>query len=250
MEVELLEEIGLTKGEIRTYFALLELGETTVTPLSKKANVTTGKVYPILDKLMKKGLASFILKNNVRYFSAASPSRIKDYVEAKISLLRKRENQLDKIIPEIEKKIKSAQEDVKAEIFIGWKGMETAYADMIDSLNKGDYDFVLGANKGINEIRTKRFYGRILNKTYDKGIKIKVIYQEDSRKYFQSSLGETKHVNARFLSYTSPSEINIYNDTVMIVVHSQSPIVIKIRSKEVRDSFLNYYNILWKQAKK
>lgn len=250
MDTSFLEEIGLTKGEIKTYLALLDLGTSTVTPLSKKADITTGKIYAVLDKLINKGLATFISKNNVKYFSPTSPYKIKDYLRNKINKLEKQENQLKDVLPELEEKIKSLKEETKTEVFVGWAGMEVAYQDMINTLKKGEYDYVLGASKGINEMKTKRFYGRLLNKSYEKGIKIKAIYQENSREYFKTSLGKKSHVEAKFLDNTSPSEINIYKDTVMIVIHSEVPMVIRIRSKDVTISFLEYFKTIWKQARK
>ena len=83
MNTELLEEIGLTKSEIKVYLALLEIGSSSKGPLVKKANITSSKIYEVTDKLIEKGLVSYIIKNNVKYFSAAPPSRIKDYIEEK-----------------------------------------------------------------------------------------------------------------------------------------------------------------------
>ena len=71
MKTEILEEIGFSKGEVKVYFSLLELGETTIGPLSKKADVTAAKVYPILEKLAKKGLSTHVIKSGTKYFQAA-----------------------------------------------------------------------------------------------------------------------------------------------------------------------------------
>ncbi|MDP1694039.1 MAG: helix-turn-helix domain-containing protein, partial [Candidatus Woesearchaeota archaeon] len=76
MDNRLFEDIGFSKGEVKVYFALLDLGETTIGPLSKKSEITAAKVYPILEKLIKKGLVSFIIKSDTKYFSPANPKRI------------------------------------------------------------------------------------------------------------------------------------------------------------------------------
>jgi len=56
MKLETLETIGLTKGEIKVYEALLELGESTKTPIANTSGISPGKVYDVLERLMKKGL--------------------------------------------------------------------------------------------------------------------------------------------------------------------------------------------------
>ena len=43
-DTAVLRELGFTDGEIKVYFALFELGETTVGPISKKSRVTHAKV--------------------------------------------------------------------------------------------------------------------------------------------------------------------------------------------------------------
>ena len=58
----LLEELGLTKGEIKVYLTLLKLGETTTGKIVEEAGISSGKIYEILEKLIRKGLASFIIK--------------------------------------------------------------------------------------------------------------------------------------------------------------------------------------------
>lgn len=83
MDTKLLEELGLSKGEIKVYLTLLKLGETTTGKIIEEAQISGGKIYLILDKLIKKGLASFSIKEKTKYFSAASPNRILDYLHEK-----------------------------------------------------------------------------------------------------------------------------------------------------------------------
>src|SRR3989344_2186615 len=82
-ETKELENIGLTKGEAKVYLALIELGSTTVGPLVKKANVAYSNIYEILNRLVDKGLVSYIVKSKTKYFQAASPKSFSDYFNKK-----------------------------------------------------------------------------------------------------------------------------------------------------------------------
>ena len=73
MDTEPLKKLGLTDGEIKVYLALIRLGETTSGPLVDEAGVSVSKVYSILERLAKKGLASHIVKGNITYWQPASP---------------------------------------------------------------------------------------------------------------------------------------------------------------------------------
>ena len=61
-----LEKIGLTAGESEVYELLIETGQTKAGILIKKAKLASSKVYDVLQKLVNKGLASFVVINNFR----------------------------------------------------------------------------------------------------------------------------------------------------------------------------------------
>ncbi len=99
MNTKLLEDIGLTKGEIKVYLTLLKLGETTTGRIIDEAQISSGKIYEILDKLLKKGLVSFIIKEKTKYFQASNPNRILDFLHEKEKLIKIKETELIKEIP-------------------------------------------------------------------------------------------------------------------------------------------------------
>ena len=76
-----LEEIGLTKSEIKVYLALLELGSSQTGKIVQKSKAASSKIYEILEKLIQKGLVSYIIKSGIKHFEAAPPERIMDYLE-------------------------------------------------------------------------------------------------------------------------------------------------------------------------
>ena len=54
----------------------------------------------------------------------------------------------------------------------------------------------------------------------------------------------------KYLEQTTPAEINIAKDKVVIIVLSQEPLAILIKNDEIARSFKEYFNIMWKIAKK
>jgi len=76
---EKLEKIGLTKGESEVYVLLVETGNSTAGDIIKKSTLASSKVYDILQRLVNKGLASFSIKNGVKYYDATSPERLIDF---------------------------------------------------------------------------------------------------------------------------------------------------------------------------
>lgn len=250
MNTKLFEKIGLTGSEIKVYLALLELGSSKKGPLVKQAGINPSKIYDIMNKLIEKGLASSIIKNKVTYFKAAPPTRIKEYLEEKKQEINSYGKEFDEILPQLELKQKLKEEKADAEIFYGWKGLETAYRDMINTLRKGETDYVFGASQGYEPEKTSRFYSKFQTIAKEKGIKIKAIFNENAREYYQKLKAPKDHVEAKYLKTTTPSEINIYNGKVIIVSLIEKPLVIMIKSEEIAHSFKQWFNIMWQVAER
>jgi sugar-specific transcriptional regulator TrmB len=252
INLSLLRNIGLTESESKVYIALLEIGDfCTKGPILKRAKIAPSKVYHVLDKLMDKGLVSTITKNNTKHFAAASPSRIRDYIDTKKRELEEEEKTAKKLLPQLDKMFKAAKEQATAEIFMGWQGMETVYSNFLHETRKGETIRVLGASSGADPEKTTRFFGKHGKRYYDKGIKIKIIYNEEARGYDKEIKRAYDYtLNRRFLFKTPPVEILMTKDKVAILMLKIEPIVILIHDKETAKSFQVYFEELWKIAKR
>src|SRR3989344_7982952 len=114
MNTRILQDIGLTEGESKVYMALLELGTTTTGPIVKKSGISASKVYEILNRLAEKGLVSHIIKASTKYFRAADPERIIEYIEEKEKDIASKKEEMKKIVPQLKAKLE-AEEKREAE---------------------------------------------------------------------------------------------------------------------------------------
>ena len=123
---EFLKEIGLTKSEIKVYVALLKIGAfSSKGKIVEESKIASSKIYEVLNKLIEKGLVSTIIKNNIKHFAACSPNRIKDFLARKKEKIIEEEENINKILPFLLESYKSLKQQTKAELFIGWNGLET-----------------------------------------------------------------------------------------------------------------------------
>ena len=107
MNPKLLEDIGLTEGETKVYLSLLRMGESKTGPISKEAEVSSSKVYKILDRLISKGLIVYVIKGKVKFFSAVEPRRILDYMKKREKEFKKKMDAVADIIPKLESEMNS-----------------------------------------------------------------------------------------------------------------------------------------------
>ncbi|MBM3234145.1 TrmB family transcriptional regulator [Candidatus Pacearchaeota archaeon] len=246
--IEALRKIGLTEGEIKVYLALLELGSSTTWDITKKSKISGSKVYEVLERLMKKGLASFIIKNNIKYFEAASPERILDYLNEKNKEIESEKNEIKKIIPDLILRQKSAKQ-AEAKIFLGFEGAKTAYEDAIQNCKKGDE--ILGWGLTEQPESWEIYFNKREKYRDGKGIIHKSIINEKYKSLYNVR-SKFKNTKIRFFpkEMEMPATVEIWKNKVALFVITQNPITILIEGKEVADSFRKYFYILWNNAKR
>lgn len=241
---EELLDIGLTRGESGVYLALLELGSSTVGPIVKKSGVAYSNVYEILERLINKGLVSFIIKNNTKYFQPASPESLLAYVEKRGKEIDRQKEVLRDLIPkfEIMQKIKPEQE---AEIFVGMKGLRTAYMKLL-SEHKGEWLFFYIHNEGYAK-ESDMFFRNISKLFKTPGIVTKGICNTE---YKKSKFAKTAtFMKIKYVDFPIPGIIDIFHDKILIVSWSKNPVAFLIKSQQIADSMRDYFNLVWKIAK-
>ncbi|MBR9705145.1 TrmB family transcriptional regulator, partial [Candidatus Pacearchaeota archaeon] len=124
MDLSILRKIGLSDGEIKVYNALLEIGVSSMNNIHEKVGIDRRNIYDILNKLIERGLVSYIDKNNKRVFKITNPEKILSYIEEKKSNLNEIRKSVSKVIPQIQEVYLSKKNDIFAEIFKGPEGMK------------------------------------------------------------------------------------------------------------------------------
>ena len=83
-------------------------------------------------------------------------------------------------------------------------------------------------------------------------IKTKMLYNLKQRDIIQDLYSSKKYplTKTRYRDHTSPVAINIYKDRTVIIIFGKKISSIYIKSQDVANSFLEYFNLLWKTAKK
>ena len=237
-------KIGLTEGEAKVYLALSELGSSTVGPIVKKSKVAYSNIYDILNRLIEKGIVSFIVKNKTKHFQAASPSNLIQYLDKKQEQISQEKEALKKILPDLEKlqEIKSKQE---AEIFIGKKGLRTAYEKLCKGASKNDEILFFYIHKEKYGEESNLFYNSIVDivsGTKNRGI-CNVEYKGS---WFTK---KSKHLTMRFSNLPLPGNIDIINDKILLVSWGENIFSVLIHSKSLADNLRTYFNEMWLKAK-
>ncbi len=240
---ETLDYIGLTKGEINVYLALLELGLSTTGKITKEAGISSSKVYEVLQRLIKKGLANYIIENGIHYYSATPAERLLDFLEEKKQEISEGQKTIKELIPQLEAKRKK-QKISEAVIYRGNQGPLIVLNETLKAGKKGME--IVGY--GTDEDDWEKYFPAQLDEFIKESKKHKVKSRIIFRKGFQPK-NYTAGVRHLPLEYFSPVRTVIYGNKVAIVDFTKPITTIIIEKEEIAKAYLNHFNILWKIAK-
>ena len=239
---EELKKLGLTENEAKVYLALLELGNINAGQIIKKTKLHRNIVYDNLDKLIEKGLVSFVVIKNIKYFETTSSNELKEYVEKQKKEALNKEKIVTNILPKIDKLRISSERKQEATIFKGKKGLRTILEEITKTK---DELLVFGTGWGMKE-SMETYYEQWHLKLKKNKVKARILLPENKKRLFLSPF------TAKYLPEKNimPSTIAIYEDKVLNIIWGEEPIAILIISEKASKSYKNYFEMLWKIGKK
>jgi HTH-type transcriptional regulator, sugar sensing transcriptional regulator len=238
MDYRVLLDVGLSETEAKCYLALLRLGSGMAGQITKEAQINRTNVYDALDRLIEKGLASYVLAANRKVFEPANPKRLKE-------ILKEKENRLQDYVAGLDELYNEKKVEEIATIYKGKKGLKTVYEHLL-RLKKPIY--VYGATGKFSTLLPA--YRNYWHATRVKQKQKLVMLYSESVKNRQRSTQDALY-SARFLpkEYVFPSTILICGEVVVTVTWSDTPLLFVITNKGVAKSHMSFFTMLWKIAK-
>jgi HTH-type transcriptional regulator, sugar sensing transcriptional regulator len=240
---EILKTI-LTDGETKVYLALNEIGPSTVGKIVKKSKVAYSNIYDILNRLIDKGIVSFITKNKTKHFQATPPTNLLNYLDEKQNEIKNKKKSFKTIILQLEK-LQEQKQNEEAEIFLGTKGLRSAYEKLIKNSKKDQEILFLNIYKKEYAEQFDLFYKSISD--LSKNLKNRGIVNKDYKKSWFAK--QAKFLNIKFVNTPIPGNIDILNDKVLITSWHPNITAILIHSENIANTMRNYFNEVWKITK-
>jgi len=239
-----LSEIGLTKNEVIVYTTLLKLGSALAGEVTSYSGIHRRNVYDSMQRLIEKGLASFVTINNRRWFKASDPSRLLVVVDEQKNRLERMRSDVEKVVKDFRAlPVVKQQEEVL--YFKGKEGIKTVYEDVLSI--EEDY---IGYGPGMQiDNLLKAYFKDYAHRRAKKKIHLKMIWDERSRGMYFT---KTPLLESRFLpdDLCSHAALRIYGNKVAIILYSdEQPIAVMIENKAIADGYRRYFEVMWKAAK-
>lgn len=226
---------------MKVYLALLDLGSTTVGPITSKTKLQAAKVYETLEKLKDKGLVSFVVVSKTKYFQAADPQEI-------LHLLDERKRRFKEILEKLRLKQKDQAPKQVAIVHEGFKAFKALFNRIADELNKGDSYWAF-AFKEEYHIPTVSLFLRSFHKTLEeKKIKDKVIAHQSVKKNIKKAFEGISNIKIRFTRNNTPVGVIIIKNKVINLMWGERPTAIEITSEQIYEQYQKFFLESWKTA--
>ncbi|MBS3134545.1 hypothetical protein J4214_04920 [Candidatus Woesearchaeota archaeon] len=239
MQLELLRKIGLSEGEVKIYTALLDLGLSPINKIHERTGIERRNIYDILNKLIERGLITYITENKKRSFQITHPRKIIGYIEEKKYNLEKTKKELEKIIPEITKRFKFKKSLLNAEVYRNIEGIKAIWEDTLNYKEA----YWIGSGRYV----PKRF-PYFFNNWNRRRIKLKVKWFNILRYELKKETKPMQLEQVKFLPKEfsgNPTVICIYGDKVVNFLYGKDLFGFLIESKELAENYKLYHKYLW-----
>lgn len=244
METQILEELGVSNAEAKIYLTLLELGSSKTGKIIDKTKLQSSTVYHLLGALIEKGLVSYIHKGKIKFFQAESP-------EIFLTKLEDKKNKFQEILPQLKQKEESLKNKLGAQIFEGFNGLNAVFEDIIQTMKKGDtYYFFSSPSENIKSKIWDNIFRSFHLKRSKKGINVKGLSTPANKQVLKDLFNDVKHTQIGFIDEFAPTGIIIYANKIVTWEWQEKPIAVVIESKTIARSYKDFFEKMWKIAKK
>lgn len=237
-----LEDLGLTNAEIKVYSALLELGNTKAGDVIRQTGLQNSVVHMTLQKLVEKGLASFVRHGKVKHYQATNPRNILKWIDEK-------RQRFEDVLPQLLAK-QAHVERQEAEVFEGFRGFKAMCYKFIEDAEPGDeylfFAFITQSEEIDREVYS--FYREFTLDRQRRDILIRGVAHE-SRKNLFASLGyDLKQI--AFVNFPTLQNASIFRNKIILTPWQDRHVGFLLTSHQVASNMRDYFYSIWNHYKK
>jgi HTH-type transcriptional regulator, sugar sensing transcriptional regulator len=232
-----LEKFGLTKTESGVYLALLKEGNSLASIIVKKLQLHRATVYDVLNRLIERGLVSYVEVDGKKYFEASKPEKFLDIINEKEQAIEKEKKEAKQIVIELSK-IKEKTSHSNVQVLTGKEGVKNLMQEL---LNHKEFMIIGG------ELRFKD-YLPIYTIHWAKEREKRKIYARILTEYKIDTKWEYNIYRQLSKDIKFPTSVIIYGDKIAIILPEKPVKIILIESSDTYRAYKAQFEILWKTS--
>ncbi|MBU2523682.1 hypothetical protein KKG71_00615 [Patescibacteria group bacterium] len=184
----LTEVIGLSDLEVKIYMTLLNLGPQPASIIAAKADCPRTSTYPVLERLVQKGIVTYFLKRKVKYFNAVSLDKLdsklkekEDSCNAKAKVIGDNRNKLKHYFKIFQNNSSESQiSKANVQTFIGLESAKTMwYILLAEKSTIYNYGYL---DKSLLDSKQEEWFQHMKKTLKSHKKEIRIILSDDMRK--------------------------------------------------------------------
>lgn len=251
----LIHDLGLDESEAKVYQALLEIGPSTVSQITKNAGITRTFGYQILEKLSVQGLVNRVSGESAKIrFAAEHPRRLIQYIQNRKNQWARRLKEAEDRLPDLVSLFKLADKPT-VRYQEGVEGVKSIFTQTLES--KEEIMSILDIEGW--DIPEFQSWGREYNRERSaRKIKERILMYDTprGRAWMNDYRGSFKYTNFRWIKPADlpgikefNGEINIYeNKVVMALLKKPNIMGVIIESEALSNILKGLFELAWKQG--
>jgi len=247
MDIQFLEDIGLTKPQAAAYRALVEGKGAAAPKIGTEIGESRSNAYKVLDKLCELGLATKDQNGKrVRYFPT-SPTALEQFVQKQNAMVAMRERKLKAAMPDMLQYFFARSEQPSIRYFQGKEGLQQIFGDMLQT---GKDIYLLRSPEDVH-FYDETFFSQFRKKRSLLGIKTYALTVDvPSAVHDPAADLQNKFIRTWLpaSAYTGAVEWNIYGNKVALISYGKEAMGLIIESPQIAESFRQVFQLLTKAA--
>jgi sugar-specific transcriptional regulator TrmB len=251
----LINDLGLDENETKVYQALLELGPSTVSQITKKAGITRTFGYQILEKLSIYGLVNRVSGEGAKIrYAAEHPRHLVRYIQNRKNQWERRLKEAEQRLPDLVSLFKVAEKPV-VKYQEGIEGVKTIFNQTLES--KKEILSILDIEGW--DVPEFRQWGKEYNRQRsERKIKERLLILDtpQGREWMKNYRGSFKYTHYRWIKPEQlpgiqefGGEINIYENKLVIALLKKPNLMgVMIESSALANILKGLFELAWTQG--
>ena len=235
--------LGLSPKEAAVYTALLELGRSGVSHISRKAGVNRATGYVILDSLILKGLVSISGKEPKQEYVAESPDKLPELFKRRQEEAKEKEMLAQELALQL-KSIQKIGDRPQVRFYEGAEGLRAVFEDSLTATSGKIVAFT-----SIEDQHTSipNYFPEYYQRRKKKGIFMRSIFPNTPMGIERQSANKDEHRESVLVpadTYGIHPAMNVYDNKLMIASFREKLGII-VESQEIADAMRKIFELAW-----
>jgi predicted transcriptional regulator len=249
MDLSVLTKFGMTPIEAKVYAEITKNEENRIGLIIKKTNLHRGTVYNSIHNLIEKGFVLIVNKSGISHYKSTGKKIFEILSNQQKEDSDKNIKELDSLFTNIYNLKKEGKQEV--DLIYGLNGFKKVYLEMYDECKEKNQEYLFMGEGGKMTLAVGEGYYKFTQKLKNKmKLNCRIILSKETKNlpYRKYTEGNIKYLPTKV---SSPVNFWIYSNKVIIALWDSSPLIcIKIIGEDTANGFRNYFEYLWKIAKK